>query len=92
MKVYFIAVILRNISIGINIARWLITLSQSQVAKMSQTKFKKNPSINDESEKHEKNKSKKILISLCVYIAIELIICLYMLIDFSNAKKLFSES
>jgi hypothetical protein len=35
IKAYLVAVILRNISIGINIARWFQTLSESDVAKLT---------------------------------------------------------
>jgi hypothetical protein len=35
IKGYLVAVILRNISIGINIARWFQTLRESDVAKLT---------------------------------------------------------
>ena len=79
IKCYLIAVILRNISIGINIARWFHTLSLTDAAKISKTKVKQSQQNN-----HKENKS--IIIVLGIFIAVEILICLFMLIDFTNGK------
>jgi len=90
-----VAVILRNISIGINIARWLVTLSKSEMlAKMSQVKQMSNTS-SDEIRKKEIAGSvahMRILIGLFIFIVIEIIIGTYMLIDFADGSKVLNES
>lgn len=87
--------ILRNISIGINIARWLVTLSKSEMlAKMSQVKQMSDTSTDDIRSKEITGKvaHMRIVIGLCIYIVIEIIIGTYMLIDFADGSKVLSKS
>ena len=88
IKCYLVAVILRNISIGINIARWFSTLSEADVAKLTQidVKVKKE----GEEEVGKQTMERRILIVLIVFISIESIIGIIMLAKFAVGKPVLN--